>query len=66
MLAGDDDLIVGVDETKLSGAADFAVIPSLHAVLMNQAAAHEMTLRFLQHGYFTTAEARRRKRSLAN
>jgi len=60
LLAGDDDLIVRVEETKLSGAADFAVVPSLHTVLMEHSASKEMSLRFLQTGFLKTAEVRTR------
>ena len=56
LLTGDDDLIVRVEETKLSGAADFAVIPAVHTYLMNRRESKEMALRFLQTGYLRTAE----------
>ncbi len=58
-LAGDDDLVVSVADTKLPGAADFAVLPVLHSFMMNDPAVMQQTLRFLEHGYFTTAEARK-------
>ncbi len=60
LLAGDDDLIVRVEETKLSGAADFAVIPSVHTFLMDRDESKEMALRFLQKGFLTTAVERKR------
>ena len=38
LITGDDDLVVGVDETKLSGARDFAVVQVFHRQkLMNDA-----------------------------
>lgn len=55
---GDDDLIVSVDETRLPGAADFVVVPGLHSFIMDHPLVREYTLRFLQHGYFISAEAR--------
>ncbi len=60
LLTGDDDLIVRVEETKLSGAADFAVIPSVHTYLMDRSASQEMALRFLQTGFLKTADERKR------
>jgi hypothetical protein len=58
LLVGDDDLIVRVDETRLSGAADFAVVRSIHTYLMDHAVSKEMALRFLQHGFLTTTDKR--------
>jgi pimeloyl-ACP methyl ester carboxylesterase len=52
LLEGDDDLIVTVEETKLAGARDFAVLPVYHGVIMLDRRVREYTLRFLQHGYF--------------
>ena len=60
LLTGDDDLIVRVEETKLSGAADFAVIPSVHTRLMNRLESKEMALRFFQTGFLKTSDERRR------
>jgi hypothetical protein len=60
LLEGDDDLIVRVDETKLSGAADFAVIRSVHTVIMESAEAQQMTLRFLEEGHLLAADKRQR------
>ena len=60
LLAGDDDLIVRVEETWLSGAADFAVIPAVHTYLMNRAESKEMALRFLRAGFLKSAAERRR------
>jgi hypothetical protein len=52
LLAGPDDLLLSVDETRLPGATDFAVMPVYHATMMKQPEVMEATLRFLQHGYF--------------
>ena len=60
LLTGDDDLIVRVEETKLSGAADFAVIPSVHTYLMDRSESKEMALRFFQMGFLKTADERKR------
>jgi hypothetical protein len=60
LLTGDDDLIVRVEETKLSGAADFAVIPSVHTSLMDRRESKEMALRFFQFGFLKTADERQR------
>ena len=60
LLTGDNDLFVRVEETKLSGAADFAVIPSVHTYLMNRRESKEMALRFLQTGFLKTADERNR------
>jgi hypothetical protein len=56
LLPGDNDGVVSVSGTRLAGAADFAVLPVLHMVMMNDAKAQEYTLRFLQHGYFISPE----------
>jgi pimeloyl-ACP methyl ester carboxylesterase len=59
LLTGDNDLVVSVDSTRLAGAADFAVLPVIHSLMMNDRTVMEYTLRFLRHGYFISAEARR-------
>jgi pimeloyl-ACP methyl ester carboxylesterase len=58
-LTGDNDLVVGVEATRLPGANDFIVLPVLHSFMMADNIVLEDTLRFLQHGYFVSAEARR-------
>jgi hypothetical protein len=57
-IAGDDDGTVGVEETKVPGAADFAVLPVRHLFLTSDQRALDMTCSFLAHGYFTTAAKR--------
>ncbi len=52
LIDGDDDYLLAVDETKLDGARDFAVLPVTHASIKGDPTALEYTLRFLQHGYF--------------
>lgn len=58
VLKGDNDLIVDVESTRLAGAADFAVLPVIHATMMDDPQVHEYTLRFLQQGHFVSAAAR--------
>lgn len=57
-LDGDDDMVVSVEETKLPGARDFAVVPDYHGKLMNDDTARQYVLSFLQRGYFIS-EAQR-------
>jgi pimeloyl-ACP methyl ester carboxylesterase len=59
LIAGDDDFVVGVEETRLVGAADFLVLPALHGTIMADERVQECTLRFLRCGYFESPEARR-------
>lgn len=58
LVDGNDDFLVAVEETKLAGAADFRVLPIHHGDIRNSDAIGEMTLRFLQQGYFLSAEKR--------
>lgn len=52
LLSGKDDFTVSVEETKLAGAHDFAVRPWNHTNMMKDPEAIELTLRFLQNGFF--------------
>ncbi len=58
LLGEDNDMVVSVAGTRLPGAADFAVVPALHTLIMNDRTVHQYTLRFLQHGYFRSEDAR--------
>jgi hypothetical protein len=58
LLDGDDDFVVSVAETRLAGARDFMVVPALHTVIMDHPAVQEYTVRFLQQGFFQSAERR--------
>jgi pimeloyl-ACP methyl ester carboxylesterase len=58
LLAGDDDLVVTVEETRLAGASDFIVLPVVHVGMFKHETVQECTLRFLQHGYFVNPERR--------
>lgn len=57
-IPGDDDGTVGVDEAKLPGATDFAVVPLRHMRLISEQETLRRTESFLDHGYFTSAELR--------
>ncbi len=57
-IPGDDDGTVGVRETMLAGASDFAVIPVRHMELISDDRAVRMTTMFLRHGYFQSATRR--------
>lgn len=58
LLPDDNDGTVSVASTRLAGARDFAVLPAIHSLIMNDKTAHEYTLRFLRKGYFISAEER--------
>jgi pimeloyl-ACP methyl ester carboxylesterase len=58
-IPGDDDGTVGVEETKIAGAADFAVVPVRHTWLIENPRCLEMICRFLDHGHFESRENRR-------
>ena len=57
-LAGDDDLIVRVEETRLDGAADWLLVRGLHAFVMNSPETVRAVTSFLEHGKFGTPTAR--------
>jgi hypothetical protein len=59
LLPGDNDLVVTVEETRLPGARDFAIVPALHTFLMNDVKVQEYTLQFLTHGHFSVGQAQR-------
>lgn len=58
LLTGDNDFVVSVETTRLPGATDFLVLPVVHSFMMDSATVQECTLRFLQHGYFISSQAR--------
>jgi pimeloyl-ACP methyl ester carboxylesterase len=58
LIPGRDDLVVGVEETKLPGAADFCVLPLNHAEIRKVKSVGDITLHFLQQGCFKSEEAR--------
>ncbi|MEE2685201.1 MAG: alpha/beta fold hydrolase [Planctomycetota bacterium] len=51
-IKGEDDLVLRVEETRLEGARDFAIVPSYHGRIMNHAQTKEYTSRFLEKGHF--------------
>ncbi len=55
LLAGDDDFIVRVEETRLTGACDFRLVPCRHGRLMRDAEVQQYVLSFLESGCFTSA-----------
>ncbi len=57
-LAGDDDILLSVSTTRLAGARDFKQIEGVHHLLPRQQICREYVLRFLQQGYFVSAEKR--------
>ncbi|QDU25428.1 Alpha/beta hydrolase family protein [Anatilimnocola aggregata] len=58
LIAGDDDAVVAVAETRLPGACDFRVVNLLHGQLMNDPQVRNYTLNFLQKGCFEAPELR--------
>jgi pimeloyl-ACP methyl ester carboxylesterase len=56
LVPGDDDMMVGVEETKLAGAEDFLTVSSTHTLLLFKREVREATLRFLKDGYFVSAD----------
>jgi hypothetical protein len=59
LLKGDNDAVVSVESARLQGATDFAVLPVIHSTMMDNATVKDYTLRFIEHGYFISQEARR-------
>ena len=58
LLSGDNDMVVTVEETRLTGARDTLCVPVIHTILMDDRAVQEATLRFLEHGYFIAEDER--------
>jgi pimeloyl-ACP methyl ester carboxylesterase len=57
-LAGDNDLVVSVETTRLPGASDFALLPVIHTLMMDDKTVQQYTLQFFEHGYFISPERR--------
>jgi len=53
LLAGDDDLIVSVEETRLDGATGWIRVNGIHAFVMNYPDSVAATIYFLKHRHFT-------------
>ena len=58
LLAGDDDAVVCVDETRLPGARDFLLLPVHHAAMMRDPAVQRATVSFLETGRFPAPAAK--------
>ena len=58
LVPGDDDGVVAVATTRLPGAADFVMVPVLHPLLPADSRVMDYALRFLQNGYFVSADRR--------
>jgi len=52
ILAGDDDLIVSVEETRLEGAAAWMRVDGIHALVMNYPDSIAATINFIEHRHF--------------
>ncbi len=57
-LGQDNDMVVSVDTTRLDGAADFAVLPVVHTLMMDDPKVQQYALRFLKHGFFISQDQR--------
>lgn len=52
----DNDTTVSVDETRLSGAADFLMVRSMHAFIMNHSQVIQAVESFFSRGYLVAAD----------
>ncbi|MEI8228203.1 MAG: hypothetical protein WCH77_08065 [Planctomycetota bacterium] len=57
LLAGDDDAVVRVAETRLAGAEDFLLVPVSHAAMMKNTLVQQATVSFLETGRFAAADS---------
>ncbi len=58
LIQGVDDFVVGVEETRLAGAADFLVVETSHTTMVNNQLVQQATLSFLKNGHFTSVDRR--------
>jgi pimeloyl-ACP methyl ester carboxylesterase len=58
LLGQDNDMVLSVESTRLAGASDFAVLPVLHSLMMDDPRVQQYTLRYLRHGYFVSDDER--------
>ena len=56
LIKGNNDWIVSVDEAKLPGAADFREFSIAHALMPRSQRVVDCVARFLEHGYFESAD----------
>ena len=52
LIPGDDDGTLAVEEARLEGASDFAVLPYQHTAIILKKKTAEMAVRFLKTGRF--------------
>jgi len=57
LLSTDNDLVVRVEETALSGANDFTLAPLTHDAFMRSPVSQKQTLHFLLNGQFAASDA---------
>ena len=60
LISGDDDMLVGVDEAKLKGAADFRLVSCIHAWMPDDEDIQKMSLAFIKNGRFGSEQERQR------
>jgi hypothetical protein len=58
LLPGDNDSVVTVATTQLTGASDFRVVPATHTVLTLNPKVMAYTTQFFRNGYFESEESR--------
>ena len=65
-LPGDDDGRISVSSTRLAGATDFTVVPTVHELIAHDPRVLGRTLRFLQKGYFISPERKQPIKGVAS
>ncbi len=58
LVVGDDDFVVGIEETRLDGARDFMAVPLHHGQLLHDKQVREYVRTFLCEGCFISDEKR--------
>jgi hypothetical protein len=58
LIPGDDDGVVTVESTRLTGARDFRRLPVLHSFFMDNKQVQELTVQFLSEGHFESDDKR--------
>jgi hypothetical protein len=58
LVAGDDDGVVGIAETRLDGAADILIVKEIHTVIADHPRTVAAVLAFLAHGRFDASAER--------
>jgi hypothetical protein len=56
LIEGDDDGVVDIESARLAGADDFRRVPVEHTFIMDNTRVQQLTRRFLETGFFETAE----------